>query len=312
MSEAPRYGQRAPQPRREACPRHPDQPAVAYCKRCNRPACVQCAIQTEVGSVCVDCAGRGTKRSRFSAAGSSPWSRGGQTAARPARTGGTPGWVTSAKNSPVTATLIGINVLLFIVQYLWSPLFQYLAFTPQIGTVQPYRMLTTTFLHAGFFHLLFNMLMLAILGNSIERAFGWWRYLAIYLLSALGGSVAIVGWVLAQPGTWVQATVGASGAIYGLFGAIFVAQRRAGMSTTSIVILLVVNLIYGFTVPGISWQAHIGGFVAGLLVSSLYLGVFDWTRGKSVAIKTTWAIIATVAMLAALAGLTWLFYALVL
>lgn len=220
--------------------------------------------------------------------------------------------LSSATQSPVTAVLVVVNVFMFLLQKVWPGIYEYTVFWPAGGFYQPWRLLTTTFLHAGFFHLLFNMMMLVLLGASIERAYGHWRYLAIYLLSALGGSVMIIGWVLAQPTSWTVATVGASGAVFGLFGAIFVAQRRAGMSTTSIVVLLAVNLAYGFIVPGISWQAHVGGFVMGLISAAVYLALADPRRRRSARVGTTWAIVATVVMAAALIGLTYGLYGLIL
>ena len=321
MSEQPRYGQRAPEPSRQACSKHPQAPAVAYCKRCNRPACADCAIPTDVGAICTDCAsgtsgGRGQGRARFSAAGSSPW--GQQARAQKAAGGGasarTGSMLTSAAKSPVTAVLVTLNVAMFLVDAIWPSAYAHLVFWPAGGFYQPWRLLTTSFLHAGFFHLLFNMLMLVLLGGSIERAYGHWRYLAIYLFSAIGGSIAIIAWVFAQPATWTTATVGASGAVFGLFGAIFIAQRKAGMSTTSIVVLLVVNLVYGFVVPNISWQAHVGGFIVGMATAAVYLWVADASRKRRLSARAggTWAVVATVVIAAILAGLTYGLYGLLL
>ena len=284
MTEIPRFGQRASTPRQEQCTKHPGRPAVAYCKRCNRPACADCAIPTEVGSVCVDCANPSSKR-RFR--------------------GGSAGNFFKRSEAPVTQVLIALNVILFVVEKIWPPLFQYLAMTPGIASVQPYRLLTTTFLHAGFFHLLFNMMMLYLLGSSIEKVFGWWRYLAVYLLSALGGSMAIVAWVLIEPATINVATVGASGAIYGMFAAIFMVQRRSGMSTTSILVLLGINLVYGFITPGVSWQGHIGGFLLGLVVTGVYILVADRSRPGGRGAQMKWSALATAIMVAVFSAATW-------
>ena len=284
MTEIPRFGQRASTPRQEQCTKHPGRSAVAYCKRCNRPACADCAIPTEVGFVCVDCANPSSKR-RFR--------------------GGSAGNFLKNSDAPVTKVLIALNVVLFIVDKMWPTLFQYLAMTPGVASVQPYRLLTTTFLHAGFFHLLFNMMMLYLLGSSVEKVFGWWRFLAIYLLSALGGSMAVVAWVLVEPATINVATVGASGAIYGMFAAIFMVQRRSGMSTTSILVLLGINLVYGFITPGVSWQGHIGGFLLGLVATGVYIFVADRSRSGGRAAQVKWSALATVAMVAVLSAATW-------
>ncbi len=288
MTENPRYGQRAYMERREQCPKHPDRSAVAYCKRCNRPACADCAIATEVGSICVDCAQADRKQRRR----------------------GRPRSAFADSGAPVTTTLVAINVLVFVAQQFSPMVIQYLGFTPGAGYFQPWRLLTTAFLHGGFFHLLFNMLMLYLIGSSVEKAVGWWRYLAIYFLSALGGSMAIIGWVLVQPETVGQLTVGASGALYGIFGAVFVVQRKSGMSTTSILVLLGVNLAYGFMTPGISWQAHIGGFIAGLLVTLVYIRLADYVRGRSYRSVVTLDVATTVGLVAVFALGTWGLYAL--
>lgn len=286
MTEIPRFGQRSTSPREEMCPKHPGQPAVAYCKRCNRPVCSDCAIETEVGWVCVDCASPKAKR------------RGGARLAN-----------TQFAGAPVTLALIVINVVFFVIQELWSGMFSALAMSPAAAYFEPWRLLTTTFLHAGFWHILFNMLMLYVLGSAVERAWGHWKFTAIYLLSALAGSLAVIVWVFASPGTFTQATVGASGALYGMFGAVFLAQRRSGMSTTGILVLLGVNLAYAFVMPGISWQAHIGGFLGGLLVAAVYLWVADLTHARPASVRLTWDVVATVALTAAFALAIWGTYA---
>lgn len=286
MTEIPRFGQHSTSPRQETCPKHPGQPAVAYCKRCNRPVCSDCAIETEVGWVCVDCAGPKAKR---------------RSTGRLANT--------QLAGAPVTLALIVINIIFFVVQQIWSGAFGVLAMSPAAGYFQPWRLLTTTFLHAGFWHILFNMLMLYLLGSAVERAWGHWKFTSIYLLSALVGSLAVVVWVFASPGSFTQATVGASGAIYGLFGAVFLVQRRSGISTTGILVLLGLNLAYAFVMPGISWQAHVGGFLGGLLVSAIYLWVGDLTQHRSGSVRLAWDVVATVALTAAIGVAFWGTYA---
>ena len=113
-------------------------------------------------------------------------------------------------------------------------------------------------------HILFNMLSLYWVGRAIEPVLGRWRFLTLYLVSALGGSAFIIAWCLIQPSEIFVSTVGASGAVFGLFGAVFVLQRLGGSDTTAILTLLGINLVYGFMVSGISWQGHIGGAIAGV------------------------------------------------
>ena len=126
-------------------------------------------------------------------------------------------------------------------------------------------MLTALFLHGSFLHILFNMYSLLIFGPILEHALGRWRFLALYLLSGLGGSIAVL---LIAPGI---AVVGASGAIFGLLGAFFVIQRKLGGNSLQLVIVIGLNLVIGFVIPSIAWQAHVGGLVVGGLVAFVFL-----------------------------------------
>lgn len=128
-----------------------------------------------------------------------------------------------------------------------------------------YRLITAAFLHAGLLHLAFNMFALATVGPLLESALGRVRFTALYALSALGGSV--LSFVIASP---VQFGVGASGAIFGLFGAYYVVVRRLGGETRSIVTLLVINLVITFAVPNIDWRAHVGGFLTGAALAAAF------------------------------------------
>ncbi|CAN5375706.1 rhomboid family intramembrane serine protease [soil metagenome] len=140
--------------------------------------------------------------------------------------------------------------------------------------VQPWRMLTYAFVHSplslssplSILHIAFNMYSLFIFGRVLEPMIGRWRFLVLYLLSALGGAVAVD---LLTPGT--QAVIGASGAIFGLMAATFVIVRKLGGNMSQLVVLVVLNLAIGFLVPGISWQAHVGGLVAGALVGVIFI-----------------------------------------
>ncbi len=126
-----------------------------------------------------------------------------------------------------------------------------------------YSLITSAFLHDpnNPWHLLLNMISLAIVGPPVEAEVGRVRFAAIYLLSAVGGSV---GFYLLAPAN--VPGVGASGAIFGLLGAYFVLAKLRGWQTQSIVGLLLVNVLYSFT-GGIAWQAHLGGLVTGALVT---------------------------------------------
>lgn len=174
----------------------------------------------------------------------------------------------------VTYTLIAMCLVSYVLQLTvgqdWT---RALVFAPFLGELEPWRFLTAAFLHSPsmILHIAFNMYALWILGQNLEPALGRWRFVSLYLLSALGGTVTVT--LLATPsftGAWVQGVVGASGAVFGLFGAIFVVLRRLGRSATPIVAILVINAVIGFLVPGISWESHLGGLVTGLLLGGAY------------------------------------------
>jgi membrane associated rhomboid family serine protease len=137
---------------------------------------------------------------------------------------------------------------------------------------EPYRLISGAFLHEPGFsgfgpaHLLFNMWALYLVGPALERLLGHTRFLAVYLLSALGGSALF--YLLAPP--W-EGSLGASGAIFGLFGAWFVVARRLRVDSRGVLFLIVINLAITFAVPNIAWQAHIGGLVAGGLLTAAYV-----------------------------------------
>lgn len=134
------------------------------------------------------------------------------------------------------------------------------------GSFEPWRILTVTLVHATPlpFHVALNMLALWALGRSLEPLLGRWRFLALYLLSAAGGSALVA---LIAPGTTV---VGASGAVWGLLTAMLIIGRNIGVNVLPIAILLGINLVFSFVGTGISWQAHVGGGLVGLLVGWIF------------------------------------------
>ncbi|MEG9246479.1 rhomboid family intramembrane serine protease [Arthrobacter sp. Soc17.1.1.1] len=230
------------------CPRHPDRVSYVRCQRCGRPACAECQRPAAVGFQCVDCVRE-------------------QAAATPARKNAF-GGVARGDTPVVTYTLIGLCVVVFLLQLVIPGItrsFTYApVFTAGAGGVipaEPWRMLTAAFLHSerSFLHIAFNMYALYILGKVLEPAMGRARFLALYLISALGGSIG----VLLLTGNPLQGVVGASGAVFGLFGALLIVQRKRGGDVRQIVVLIAINAVLGFVVPGIAWQAHLGGLVAG-------------------------------------------------
>jgi membrane associated rhomboid family serine protease len=237
--------------------RHPDRETGVRCTRCERPICPECMVSASVGFQCPDCVRNG------SGTGHAP------TAAQP-RTiaGGT----VAADPRLVTKILVGICVAVYLVQLAKGDRFTDRldligqAYVPVLGSVQGvaqgqwYRLLTAMFLHASPIHIIFNMMSLWWIGGPLEAALGRARYLALYVVSGLAGSA--LTYLLAAQNT---PSLGASGAIFGLFGATAVLMRRLRYDMRPVIALLVINLIFTFGWANIAWQAHIGGLVAGVI-----------------------------------------------
>ncbi|MGX4691016.1 rhomboid family intramembrane serine protease [Streptomyces sp. JNUCC 63] len=240
------------------CYRHPDRETGIRCTRCDRAICPECMMNASVGFQCPDCVRGG------SGTGHSPAANRPRTLA-----GGT----VTADPRLLTKILIGINVAVFIAIQVNDSLLEHLVllgawppppFTPTAGLADGewYRLVTSMFAHQEIWHIAFNMLSLWWLGGPLEAALGRLRYLALYFVSGLAGGA--LTYLLAAP---TQASLGASGAIFGLFGATAVLMRRLNYDMRPIIALLVINLIFTFS-PGmnIAWQAHIGGLVAGAII----------------------------------------------
>jgi membrane associated rhomboid family serine protease len=235
------------------CPRHPDRPAYVRCQRCGRPACPDCQRAAAVGFQCVDCVNE-TKRATPDV----------KTVYGGAVTTGRP---------LVTFLIIGLCALVYVLQWLVPDdgVYQELAYAPAFTDIEPWRMLTSAFLHSqGFIlHIVLNMYTLWIFGQALEPLLGRIRFLAVYLLSAIGGSVGFLLLTPVYPVGGPVGVVGASGAIFGLFGAMLVVQRHRGGDTRQLWVLIAINGVIGFMVPQIAWQAHLGGLVTGALCAAV-------------------------------------------
>lgn len=241
-------GDQGPQ-RPPVCPRHPDRESYVRCQRCERPACPECQRPAAVGVHCVDCVREASRTGRQART-----AFGGQV----------------RRGRPVvTLTLIGACVVVFLLQMTSPFVTQDLAFRPILAGIEPWRFLTAAFLHGGWVHIAFNMYVLFTIGTYLEQVLGRSRFAAVYLVSALGGSVGSL--LLASPDTtsWIQASVGASGAVFGLFGALLVIQRKLRQNPGQIVVLILINGVIGFVVPNIAWQAHLGGLVTGAALGAV-------------------------------------------
>lgn len=247
------------------CYRHPDRETGVRCTRCDRPICPQCMVSASVGFQCPDCVREGSG-----------------TGHRPAVS--QPRTITGARVSSdprlVTKLLIAVNVAVFIAvsvnddlvnrlvligswppHDLFPPGVPYDA-TEGLAAGQWYRLVTSMFTHQEVWHIAFNMLSLWWLGGPLEAALGRARYLTLYLVSGLAGGA--LTYLIASP---TQASLGASGAIYGLFAATAVLVRKLRYDMRPVIALLVINLIFTFSISGIAWQAHIGGLVAGAAIA---------------------------------------------
>jgi membrane associated rhomboid family serine protease len=168
----------------------------------------------------------------------------------------------------VTVSLIMINLVIWLLQVIpGSTVTTNLFYAPLLTVIEPWRMLTAGFVHSpdSFWHILLNAYSIYIFGRVIEPMLGPARFLALYLISIFGGS-AMVLW-LSEP---VVPVVGASGAFFGLMGAYLIMLRAIGDNSGLLVGLIAVNLAFGFLVPGISWQGHLGGLLAGMAVTAVY------------------------------------------
>ena len=168
----------------------------------------------------------------------------------------------------VTISLIMINLVIWLLQVIpGSTVTSTLFYAPLLTVIEPWRMITAGFVHSpdSFWHILLNAYSIYIFGRVIEPMLGPIRFLVLYLVSIFGGS-AMVLW-LSEP---VVPVVGASGAFFGLMGAYLIMLRAIGDNSGLLVGLIAVNLAFGFLVPGISWQGHLGGLLAGMAVTAVY------------------------------------------
>ncbi|MEU8166650.1 rhomboid family intramembrane serine protease [Micromonospora sp. NPDC049004] len=260
MSESP--------PTTPVCYRHPGRETYVRCTRCDRPICPDCMREASVGHQCPECVNEGRRT------------------VRPARTafgGGTAG-----RHGYVTKGIIALNVLVMLLSIAsdrggdaalggsgfgglmggGTPLTNWgsvlgLAVLPDgtlggIAEGQWYRLITAMFLHYGVIHLLLNMWALWVLGRSLEANLGPLRFGALYLVAGLGGNVAAYLFSAQN-----SATAGASTAVFGLFAALIIIERKLGRDISQVIPILVINLVFTLTVPGISIPGHLGGLVVG-------------------------------------------------
>jgi membrane associated rhomboid family serine protease len=261
MAIPPDHGQ-APQDQGQAAPpvcyRHPGRATYVSCVRCGKPACPDCLRPAAVGHQCLDCIRSGNRTVRQASG------RFGGAVTRDAR---------------VTQTLIGLNIVLYLIElahsqlgYDWEMIGAFPRSAPVFGVAagQWYRLITSAFIppagvgYLGFLDIAFNMWALFVVGPAVERVLGRARFLTVYLVSGIGGSILIYYLVP------FELAAGASGAIFGLFGAWFVLAKRMQADARPVIMLIVINLALSFAVPQIAWQAHVGGLIAGGLLTAAF------------------------------------------
>ena len=259
------------------CYRHPGRESHIRCQRCNRPICPDCMRDAAVGFQCPECVASGRKETRS-----------GRTAF---------GGLRPTNASITSGVLIGINAVVWLAIMVTggsgSRLVDLLGLRPNgvcdlqngflniqaaeatctaggaqwlpgVADGAWWQLVTSGFTHVTITHIGFNMLALWVIGPQLEMVFGRVRFLALYLVSLLAGS-AVVMWASGE----YQLTLGASGAIYGLFGALLIVARRVGGDMRALWGLIAVNVLITFVVPNISWQGHLGGFVGGVAAATV-------------------------------------------
>lgn len=270
----------------ETCYRHPDRETRVSCSSCGRPICPDCMTPTPVGMRCPECMRQRTKVVHG--------------VGQPSGFG----------RSPATYVLIAINVLVYLVEIAGGPgglnnpsgkvVLDYSLAGPFVAEGELYRLVTSGFLHASFFpHLAFNMILLYFLGRLLEPALGTLRFLGLYFAALLAGSLGVI---VLEPNAL---SLGASGAIFGLAGAVFVIARGRGLDAIAgqVGFLIVFNLFLTFSSTHISVGAHLGGLIGGSLCA---LGIVAGERGvfgrhHRAAEWTVIALVAAVSVLGAVA-----------
>jgi membrane associated rhomboid family serine protease len=258
------------------CYRHPDRETGLSCSDCGRPICADCATFAPVGIRCPDHA--------------SSVRRSPATRIKPPPVRRAPGIALATGRAPVTYALIALNIAIYLIGAsqggglsqpglsvnqpgsLYNRMVLFGPFVPHDGW---YRLVTAMFLHESLLHIGFNMYALWVIGRVVEQYLGTIRYLGLYFVSGLAGSA---GALLQAPST---AVLGASGAIFGILGAMMILEWQVtGRLAGQAMALVVINLGLSFVIPGISWGGHIGGLIGGILVMLAYAHWSDRGRAR--------------------------------
>jgi len=248
------------------CYRHPDRATGLSCSECGRPICTECMTPAAVGLRCPEHAGA-RRQTRL--------------APKPVRRA--PGVALATNRAPITRALIAVNVVVYLITAvqgagLNSPggslVDKWLLYGPYVAHGDWWRLVTAMFLHGSILHIAFNMFALWVIGGPVEQYLGGPRYLGLYFVSGLAGSA---GALLQTPTTPI---VGASGAIFGILGAMLIIEWQAtGRLAGNAMTWIVINLAISFAIPNVSWGGHVGGLIGGILIT---LGYAGWgSRGRA-------------------------------
>lgn len=225
------------------CINHTAEETYVRCSRCENYICTNCMRPASIGYQCPVCASdstpviKGVSRNRF---------------------------IPNQKNTPVTKFLSVTLIVVYVAQFLLGDtlIANFALFAPSVASGQWWLLITAGFLHGSIIHLLFNVYILWVLGSQLESIVGKTKFIIIYFGSLLGGSFA--SYLFSPFGSY---SIGASGAIFGLMGAMLVVGRKRNLDISQITTLVVINVVIGFLLSGIDWRAHLGGLAAGALIT---------------------------------------------
>jgi membrane associated rhomboid family serine protease len=221
------------------CINHSSKVTYVRCSRCENYICTDCMRSASIGYQCTSCASdstpviKGINRNRF---------------------------IPNQKNTPVTKFLSILLIATFLLQEITGTLLvkNFALFAPLVTSGELWRLITAGFLHGSIIHLLFNVYILWVIGSQLESIVGNIKFIVIYFVSLLGGSIA--SYLFSPFGSY---SIGASGAIFGLMGAMLVVGRKRNLDISQITTLVAINVVIGFVLSGIDWRAHLGGLAAG-------------------------------------------------
>lgn len=248
-----------PQQSAPVCESHPDTIAYVRCQRCDRAICGKCQVPAPVGFQCQSCVQTATHnlaQNNLSV----------EFSGRPI----------------VTIAIMVMCCVVAAAQMVIPGLTNSMAFVPALGATEPWRALTAAFAHQqisltspfSILHLAFNMYWLWNLGVQLERLMGRWLYALLYLASILGGSLAFAlisgPFSVVNGQTYYSSAVGASGAIFGLCGALLAIGRLSGQDIKPMLYFLAIATVMGFLIPNVAWDAHLGGLIIGAVMGAVF------------------------------------------